>query len=45
MSNLLKQKYSLAKLRKELEGKKKRLCCNCRNKEEKKNRKCHDLAK
>jgi len=45
MSNLLKQKHSLAKLRKELEGKKRRLSCNCRNKGEGKNRKYHDLAK
>jgi len=41
MSNLLKEKHTLAKLRKELEGKKGKLCrsckgfrylaCNCRN--------------
>jgi len=48
MSNLLKEKQALAKLREELEGRKERLCryCkrfrhlaqNCRNKEEKKKR-------
>jgi len=30
MSNLLKQKYSLTKLRKELKGKKGKLCFSCR---------------
>jgi len=30
MSNLLKEKHSLTKLREELEGRKKRLCRNCK---------------
>ena len=44
MSNLLKEKYALAKLREELEGRRGKLCrsckgfrylaCNCRNKKE-----------
>jgi len=44
MSNLLKEKHALAKLREELEGRKEKMCrsckgfrhlaCNCRNKKE-----------
>jgi len=30
MSSLLKEKYALAKLREELEGRKRKLCRNCK---------------
>jgi len=30
MSNLLKEKYSLTKLRKELEGRREKLCFGCK---------------